>query len=179
MVANIILKLKGDQTKNNENTNHIPIVLLTAKADDISRVEALKRGADAYLVKPFDKQELIIVLQKLLHQRKVLQKRYSGIRLNYTSKNPMTKKDDAFIQNIIGITLDSNKGIKGVEVLCYLIGMSRTQLHNKMKALTGMSTSIFIRSIRLKRAKELLETTERSVKEIAFEIGFNDVSYYI
>ncbi|MEM7552587.1 MAG: ATP-binding protein [Cyanobacteria bacterium P01_A01_bin.84] len=168
-----------NQLKNNGNTNHIPIVMLTAKADDVSRIEALKRGADAYLVKPFDKQELIIVLQKLLHQRKVLQKRYSGMRLNYVSKNPMTKKDDRFIQNIIGLTLDPNRGIKGVEQLCKLLGMSRTQLHNKVKALTGMSTSIFIRSIRLKRAKELLETSERSVKEIAFEIGFNDVSYFI
>ena len=168
-----------DKLKNNELTNHIPIVLLTAKADDSSRIKGLQKGADAYMVKPFNKNELLVRLAKLVQQRKKLQKRYETNSPWYATKDKKLEKQDQFIHKLEELVL--TKGYHEsytIHDLCKDLGMSRTQLHNKIKSLTGKSTSIFIRAIRLKKGKYLLENTHKPISEIASEVGFKDASYF-
>lgn len=155
--------------KNDERTSHIPIILLTAKADLDSKIGGLEKGADDYISKPFEPKELLARLKNLLEIRLKLQEHYRYIAPLKAEKTI----EDEFIQRVRQIV---HKNIDdeefGIIHLCRALTMSRTQVHNKIKALTGKSTSIFIRSIRLYKAKELLKTTNLSVSEIAYEVGF-------
>ena len=165
--------------KNNENTSHIPIVILTAKADEESRLEAYKKGADVYLLKPFNKEELNIVLQKLTEQRKLLQERFQAQNSLRFAEGLEIHKEDTFIKKLEALVLKENtKTEYSITSLCKDLGMSRTQLHNKIKALTGKSTSIFVRSLRLQKGKYLLEHTSKGISEIAYDVGFNNPSYF-
>ena len=165
--------------KSNTTTSHIPIVILTAKADEESRLEAYKKGADAYLLKPFNKEELEIILQKLAHQRKLLQERYQTQATLRFAEGVEIHQEDTFIKKLEELVLneDTNKTYS-ISDLCQDLGMSRTQLHNKIKALTGKSTSIFVRSLRLQKGKYLLENTTKGISEIAYHVGFNNPSYF-
>lgn len=172
-----------DTLKNDDRTSHIPIVLLTAKASVESRIQGLERGADAYLAKPFNEKELFVRLEKLADLRRLLQQRYQHIRppvvAIQSQEEEGFKKEDAFmikLQKSVEENLDD--GNFGPTQLCEAVGMSRSQLHLKIKALTNRSTSIFIRSIRLHKAKELLQQGELSVSQVVAEVGFNDLSYF-
>ncbi|MEM8526148.1 MAG: ATP-binding protein, partial [Bacteroidota bacterium] len=168
-----------ESLKTDERTSHIPIVLLTAKADIDSRVTGLKRGADAYLAKPFHEQELTIQLQNLLQIRKQLQARYQSLEKIPAAKEEAIQLEDAFVERVrkkIEANLQNDEF--GITELCQAIRMSRTQLHNKLKVLTNRSTSKFIRSVRLNQAKKLLTETDMSVKEIAFQVGYQDRAYF-
>ncbi len=163
--------------KNDELTSHIPIIILTAKTDDASRIEGLERGADAYLSKPFNKKELLVRLRKLLELRRKLQERYSsGQVIVADTKDRVIKPvnfEDTFIAKLQqALTENIEEEDFGTPELCRVLGMSRTQLHNKIKAVTGKSTTRYIRSFRLQKAKELLHTTELTITEIAFAVGF-------
>ena len=177
-----------ERLKNDEKTSHIPIVLLTAKADIISKIDGLKRGADAYLLKPFHETELKIRLQSLLEQQKRLVRYFSNRNKNTISTsikdtpsilNKNIEIEDVFIKKIETI-LEKNYTNKdfGLPQLCQKIGMSRSQLFRKMKALTGIPPSHFIRSFRLKKAKQLLETSELNVSEVAWSTGFSSLSHF-
>jgi YesN/AraC family two-component response regulator len=165
--------------KLDERTSHIPIILLTAKADITSRIEGLKRGADAYIAKPFHKQELLVELQKLVALRRLLQSRYRSPDVPEASDDPATQIEDAFIQKFRAV-VEANLDDPDFDVssLCKALGISRTQLHRKMTALTGMSTSEFQKSIRLNRAQTLLQSTDQNVSEIAYAVGFRDPNYF-
>ncbi|WP_340202062.1 two-component regulator propeller domain-containing protein [Ascidiimonas sp. W6] len=168
-----------DILKNDTRTSHIPIVILTAKADDDSRIEAYKKGADAYLLKPFNKDELHVILEKLVAQRKVLQQRYQSQTDLIFSDGITLGKEDIFMKKLEELILyEDTKRSYNVSQLCKDLAMSRTQLHNKIKALTGRSTSIFVRSLRLRKGKYLLEHSHKSISEIAYEVGFNNPSYF-
>lgn len=165
--------------KADERTSHIPIVLLTAKADVDSRITGLKRGADAYLAKPFHEQELAVQLQNLLQLRKQLQARYQSLAHIPKTKETAVQLEDAFIERVrrkIEANLQNDEF--GINELCQSMQMSRTQLHNKLKVLTDRSTSKFIRSVRLNKAKQLLTETDLSVKEVAFQVGYDDRAYF-
>lgn len=165
--------------KTDERTSHIPIILLTAKTDVASRISGLERGADAYLPKPFEQAELFIRLEKLIELRRRLQARYATLDGLSPSNDQAVRREDEFIirvQEIIHENIDDEQF--GIPELCRAIGLSRTQVHNKMKALTGRSTSHYIRSIRLRKAKKLLETTDLNISEIAYEVGFRDPKYF-
>ncbi len=167
--------------KLDERTSHIPILMLTAKADAASRLEGYKRGADAYLAKPFNQEELLIRLDNLFQIRQRLQQRYqSGAPLPpLPPSQAEVKQEDAFIQKIreaILANLD-DANYRG-NALCDELGISRTNLHRKIKALTGKTTTYFIRSIRLEQAKILLMDEELQVAEVAYSIGFNDPAYF-
>ncbi len=165
--------------KTDQLTSHIPIVLLTAKADVESRIAGLERGADAYLAKPFDKKELLTHLAKLLELRRQLQVRYSSLS-GLDDNGPETAQyEDSFIirvRSAVEAHLDDEDF--ATPQLCHAIGMSRSQLHKKIKALTGKSTTHFMRSIRLHKAKELLETTDLNISQVAYEVGFHDPKYF-
>ena len=165
----------SETLKNDERTSHIPIILLTAKADFDSKIEGLEKGADAYLAKPFEPKELLVRLEKLLVLRKKLQQKYRSSELIQT---PSTL-EDAFLQKVQKAVLDNlEDGDFSILHLCRALAMSRTQVHHKIKALTGKSTSIFIRSIRLQKGRELLQTTDLSVSEIAYQVGFKQHSHF-
>ncbi len=163
--------------KYDEKTSHIPIILLTARATSEDRLTGLKRGADAYLAKPFDKEELFIRLQKLLELRQTLQNRYRQLEIPLTDLDSSYQIEDTFLLKLKS-TIEEHIADEhlGQELLCKLLGMSRAQLYRKVSALTGKSVSLYIRSLRLRKAKELLRTTQLNISEIAYDVGFHNPS---
>ena len=159
--------------KNDERTNHIPVILITAKATQEERLQGLKAGADAYLVKPFNKEELIIRLDKLLTLRKDMHAKYrEKLRDQPYYKDAFLRKAQKAVEEHIE---DENFG---TEQLCRIMMMSRSQLYRKMKALLNISTSRFIQQIRLYRAHHLIQTTNKTIGAISSETGFKDPSYF-
>lgn len=176
-----------DALKNDERASHIPIVLLTAKADVESRLAGLRRGADVYLSKPFHEEELRLNLSNLLEQRRKWQERFGKFDLTGNNAAPEmpdllqadVELEDAFLkkirQHIEQHLADS--GFDGPRLARAML-LSEVQLYRKIKALTGKSTAIYIRSIRLHKGLELLRNTNLSVSEIAYDVGFDDPNYF-
>ncbi|MFN7115951.1 MAG: ATP-binding protein, partial [Saprospiraceae bacterium] len=171
--------------KNEERTSHIPIIMLTAKADMASKLEGLERGADDYLAKPFHKEELLIRVRKLLELRQKLQRYYlaaAGLAEHLPLNKDIPKLDiieDAFVKKVRQIVEENLDNAEfTVEALCRAVVMSHSQLHRKLSALTGYSANAFIRYIRLNKAKELLHNPALTITAIAFDTGFNDPSYF-
>ena len=165
--------------KEDERTSHIPIILLTAKADQASKVAGLDSGADAYLTKPFDRKELMIRLEKLVALRKTLQSKYSSLDYFAPSKVAINPKEDVFLQKLkhqIEVHLEETEF--GIEQLANAMTLSRSQLYRKTKALTGQSIAVFVRTVRLHHGKKLLSTTSLSVSEVAYRVGFSDPAYF-
>ncbi len=162
--------------KNKLETSHIPIILLTAKATIADKIAGLEFGADAYLSKPFHPEELLVRLQKLIELRQVLQTKYSSGTI-ITKAIPKT--EDIFLQNVQKTIIDNlpTKNF-GPNELAKVMTVSRSQLHRKLKALTDISTSNYINKIRLQEAKKLLLQSEKSVSEIAYEVGFSSPQYF-
>ncbi len=167
------------ELKNDDRTCHIPIVLLTAKAGDENELEGLETGADDYVVKPFNIELLSTKVTNLIETRKQLQLRYSQEVILKPKDIAITNLDELFlekVQKIIDNKLtDSSFTIKEFSAE---VGMSRMQLHRKLKALTGLSASEFIRSQRLKLAVKLLQENHSNISEIAYAVGFNDPAYF-
>ncbi len=166
--------------KVDERTSHIPIILLTAKSTSEDKLMGLSQGADAYLIKPFAKAELLIRIQNLLDVRKKLQSKYSKILMsNVQDKKVLNNKEDNFLLKVEQAVLNNtNNENFSVQNLMDALNLSRSQVHRKIKALTGMSTNIYIRQIRLYKAKDLLQQTTLSITEIAYEVGFKSPSYF-
>lgn len=166
--------------KKDERTSHIPIILLTAKADQPSRMEGLTYGADAYLTKPFHKEELLVRVEKLIEQRRQLQERFqSPGSLRGLMKSSSVNVENIFLQKVIN-QVEINMGDEnfGMPDLCKALNMSRSNLFRKLKALTGKSATQLIRNIRLEKGKELLETSDLTVSEVAYQVGFGSASYF-
>lgn len=165
--------------KNDFRTNHIPIIMLTAKADVISKLAGLDFGADAYLPKPFDRKELVIRLRELIKLRLQLQARYQSFPPSSSIKNPLEKQQDAFVLRVKGI-IEQNMDDEdfGTLRLCRELGISRTQLHRKLTAVLGLPTATYIRTLRLKKAMELLQIGELNVSEVGFSVGFSNTSHF-
>lgn len=170
----LVEMLKGD-----ERSSHIPIILLTAKADIESRLAGLERGANDYLAKPFHRNELLMRTRNLVDLRKRFWEMYTAQQPLLPVDNKDLQIEDAFLQKIRAI-IDNNLTDSDLEIdkLSHLLGMSRSQMHRKIKALTGQTPSLFIRAIRLKKAKELLETTAMNVSEVAYQVGFSTPNYF-
>lgn len=165
--------------KNHHLTNHIPIILLTAKADRDSRIQGLDSGADAYLTKPFYREELLMRIRKLIELRRQLQLHYQNFGFVKAGKGHPNNRDFDFLQQI-NATLDAHLSDQNFEIahLCRAIGISRTQLHRKLKAITARPTSQYIRSYRLFKARELLLSTDLNVTEVSMEVGFKHLSHF-
>jgi len=164
--------------KKDQRTSHIPIVLLTAKADTESRIAGIEHGADAYMLKPFEKKELTVQLENLLELREQLQSRYRQLD-QLPSQDTASNQEDEFIISL-RTTVEENMEDEdfGIRELCQAMAMSRTQLHRKIKALTGRSTSSYVRYLRLIRAKKILSSTDWNISQIAYEVGFKDPKYF-
>jgi signal transduction histidine kinase/ligand-binding sensor domain-containing protein/DNA-binding NarL/FixJ family response regulator len=165
--------------KLDERTSHIPIVLLTAKAGTESKIEGLETGADDYLVKPFDAKELLVRVRNLIELRRKLRERFSASQVLKPGEIAVTSMDDTFLQKVMAV-VESHIGDENfsVEHLGKEVGMSRSQVHRKLTALTGQAPSEFIRYMRLHRAKDLLTKKAGTVSEIAYMVGFSGVSYF-
>ena len=166
--------------KNDEKTSHIPIILLTAKAGHEDKLVGLEIGADDYLTKPFDIKELHARIKNLIKIRRRLQAKYGTLEyvFNYGTKK-VTGSDDQFMIKVMDVI---NKHISeedfSIEEFGNEVGMSRTQFHRKFKAVTGNPASIFLRSVRLTRAKKMLEERQGNISEIAYSVGFSSPSYF-
>jgi YesN/AraC family two-component response regulator len=160
-------------------TSHIPVVMLTAKAGQQSKLEGLQRGADDYLVKPFDVQELKVRVFNLVEQRKKLRELYRQEITLQPKDVVVTSIDAEFLQKVLAILEDQFSDSNfGVEEFNRAIGFSRMQLHRKLKALTDQSTGEFIKHFRLEKAKQLLVIKGAQVSQVAYECGFNNVSHF-
>ncbi|MCO6492786.1 MAG: response regulator [Phaeodactylibacter sp.] len=171
------------QLKTDLRTSHIPVVLLTARADAESKVAGLEAGADAYLAKPFNQKELFTRISKLIELRQALRSRYSeGALLNErdaAGKGGRFEKEDAFLREVRQL-LESHLDDEefGIAELCRSLGMSRSQLYRKFKAITSITVGSFIQKLRLAKAKKLLLTTDLNVSEVALETGFKNLSHF-
>ncbi|MEM6964261.1 MAG: two-component regulator propeller domain-containing protein [Bacteroidota bacterium] len=165
--------------KTSVGTSHIPIVLLTAKTTSESEIEGLETGADAYVKKPF---KLNILKQQILNihsQREVLKSRFRKEVILQPKEITVTTVDEEFLQRAVDLVEEHMSDAEyNVEALVKDMYISRSKLYLKIKALTGYSTSEFIRTIRLKRAVQLLEQSDYTIKEIMFMTGFNTASYF-
>ena len=167
--------------KEDQRTSHIPIILLTAKSDVSSRIEGLKQGADDYLAKPFHQEELLVRMQNILDTRRKLQLRYQDIFNNPPERttNPVSAKEDAFIlkiKEIVEVQMENPEF--NLDLLSKELHLSRSQIGRKIKALTGRSTAVYLRSLRLQKARSLLLSSTISVKEITYQVGFTSQSYF-
>ncbi|HEX7367170.1 MAG TPA: two-component regulator propeller domain-containing protein, partial [Pelobium sp.] len=165
--------------KTNNHTSHIPIILLTAKADDVSHIEGIELGADNYLAKPFNPAVLISHVKNLIKSRKKLKELFAN-KLNLAPSDvEVSSFDEEFIKKSIEfIEVNMQREKPSIDELAYQLNMSRSTFYRKLKALTGMSGSEFISLIRLKRSAQLLETGEYSVSMAAYEVGYNDLKNF-
>lgn len=166
--------------RENIQTSHIPIIMLTAKAYVEDRIEGFEHGADDYLTKPFDARELVVRTQNLVKQRQRLREKYAAGLPDFLQKEEkVNNPEEKFLQRLVDVVQHHMEDEEfGVEELAKQVHLSRYQLHRKVKALTGKSISVFIRSIRLAHARQLLEAKSGNVSEIAFQLGFNSVAYF-
>ena len=175
------------QVKRDVISSHIPVILLTARALNQHQIEGYQSGADAYITKPFSPELLLARIDNLLHSRHQLR--------DLWSKNPVEpgaarleeatpaaggdQIEDAFISRFKKVVEehmgDSNAS---VEELAAMMGLSRVQLYRKVKALTGNTPVDLLRKARLSRARELLTSTQLTVSEIAYQVGFASPSYF-
>jgi DNA-binding response OmpR family regulator len=165
--------------KTDERTSHIPVILLTARASGESKIEGLETGADDYLTKPFNARELQVRVQNLIQQRRRLRERFSREVTLQPRDIAITTMDELFLQRVMTI-VDAHLSDAdfSVEAFAEEVKMSRVQLHRKIKALTNQSASEFIRTLRLRAAAKLLEQHKYTISEVAYQVGFNNLSYF-
>ncbi|PWK22349.1 signal transduction histidine kinase [Arcicella aurantiaca] len=167
--------------KNDVQTSHIPLILLTAQTDSANKIEGLETGADDYVSKPFDSNELEIRVKNLINSRKLLAERFAQSRklILEPSEITITPLDELFMKKVL-VCIEANISDSDfrVEDLGKELGMSRMPLYKKIKALTGQTAVEFVRNMRLKRAAQLLKQQQLNVSEITYEVGFTDLQYF-
>ena len=167
--------------KEDVRTSHIPIIMLTAKSDVESRIQGLKYGADDYLAKPFHEEELLVRMRNLMKIRLKLQERYKDLyKYPLSAANaPGAPKEDAFILQLKSIFEDRMHDPQfDLSALSEVLNITSAQLRRKVKALTGKPLAIYLRSLRLQKARQILLSSDLSVKEVAYDVGFSDPSYF-
>ncbi|MEZ4858662.1 MAG: ATP-binding protein [Flavobacteriaceae bacterium] len=168
-----------EKLKTDVKTSHIPVILLTAKAEQSDKMEGLQTGADDYVTKPFDGRELLIRAQNLIKQREHLRQKFSSELKIGPSEITLTSMDERFMKQVLKTVEDNMVNeFYTVEDLASEVGFSRSQLNRKLKSLLGKSPNHLIRDFRLARAKELLEQKTGSVSEIAYQVGYSNLSYF-
>ncbi len=173
----------AEALKGNPSTSHIPIILLTAKSALETKIEGLQRGVDAYLSKPFRADELVTHIENLLASRRRLQEHFSHAAQNI----PVAKRvvialpaaENKFLQNLIQL-VDANLDNEAMDADAFAraVFISRSQLHRKISALTGLSLTEFVRNHRLDRARDMLAQGEGNIAEIAWRAGFPNAKYF-
>lgn len=165
--------------KEDTATSHIPVALLTARSLSEQRKEGYDTGADSYITKPFSGQVLLSRIENLLRSRIMLRSVFAGDKQETEEEEKLNEADKTFVGRL-RTAIQENLGDSdfSVERLGEEIGLSRVQLYRKVKALTGQTPVELLRKARLTKARQLLEKTEKSVSEIAYEVGFTSPSYF-
>lgn len=162
-----------------EATAHIPFIMLTARADDKSKLTGLGLGADDYIVKPFNVEELAIKVKNNIEHRKVLHERLRRQMLLEPQPLDVLSADESFLFKLKElIERKMSEPELSVESLSREVALSRVQLYRKVLSLTGVSVNELIRSIRLKKASQLIDRKWGTVSQVAYEVGFNNLSYF-
>jgi signal transduction histidine kinase/AraC-like DNA-binding protein len=165
--------------KSDERTSHIAVILLTARSLQESMIKGLELGADDYLVKPFNKEELLLRIHNMMVFRKKIREKFSSSSIVEPKQIPITSVDQKLMEKALDIIeKHMDDPDFSVETFSRLIGMNRVSLYHKLKSLTNLSTREFFTVIRLKRAAQLLKESGLSVTEIAYQVGFKDPSYF-
>lgn len=168
-----------NKLKTDLRTSHIPVILLTARVEKDSKLKGLKIGADDYLAKPFDSDELLVLLQNRIQQRKNLRERFSREVTLQPKDIAITSADEQFLQTALDVVEEHiSDSDFNVQVFREKMCMSRMQLQRKLKALTDQSPGEFIRILRLKRAAQLLSCRQDNITQITYQVGFNNLSYF-
>ena len=160
--------------------NHIPIIIITAKSEDVDKVQGLEAGADAYLLKPFNTEELHVRVAKLLEQRRVLREKYSrALRNNCPESVKLLPADQAFMDRLTDIVYSqlSDTALnsdKIAEKMC----MSKSQLNRKVRVITGGNTTTYILHVRMEKSKRMLSSNDLPIGDIAMQCGFEDAGYF-
>jgi len=167
------------RVKKNIQTSHIPVILLTAKNETEQQIKGLEMGADDYMTKPFSINLLEAKVQSILRSRRQLRVYYSNTKEVVPEKMAFNSLDEEFLKNAVSI-VETNLAEPdfSVDKFSREIGMSRSNLYLKLKAITGESVTDFIKRIRFKKAVELLEERRHTIAEIAYMSGFNSPSYF-
>jgi signal transduction histidine kinase/ligand-binding sensor domain-containing protein/DNA-binding response OmpR family regulator len=175
--------LRGDELcrilKEDIDTSHIPVILLTALADKKSTISGFESGADNYVNKPFDIEIIFARIDNLLKNRELIRENILKGIAPGKNKVSINNLDEAFIQNMLSIVEKelTNPDFSVLD-LCKEVGMSRTLVYEKVKALTNLAPNEFIRTIRMNRAMDLLKSGEHAINEVAYLIGFEDPKYF-
>jgi len=187
IISDVMMPLKNgfqvtSELKENPKTSHIPVILLTSKATQADKNEGLLAGAHSFLTKPFDKQELIIRLSNIEKQRKLLIEKFNVDSSNADNSlgfDQHTKKEKEFLLEVKEIVISNIRNSEfGVDDVCKILILSKNQFYRKIKAVTGLSPTSFIREIRLNEALQLLQKRDLNISEIAYKVGFSDPNYF-
>ncbi|PVD49506.1 hypothetical protein DC498_24585 [Terrimonas sp.] len=165
--------------KKDARTSHIPLILLTAKASVEDKIMGLQQKADEYLIKPFSPKELLLRISNLLESRKLLQEKYRKELILKPKDIVIPSMEEVFLQRIMQVVEEqmSDENLSVVH-LAKEAGMSRSQLHRKLNALTNQSPTAFIRSYRLNKAMEMIRQNAGTIAEISYKVGFSSPSYF-
>ena len=185
IISDVMMPKKGGYEvcrtlKTDQRTSHIPIILLTAKAAQEEKLKGLETGADNYLIKPFDTQELEVRVRNLIELRRQLRLRFSQAPTIEPQAIQTSEVDKAFLEKICTtIKAQLSNEQFSVEILAQAANMSSVHLNRKLKALTDQTTNKFIQAMRLQQAMLLLQQKKGNVSEIAFETGFSSTAYFV
>jgi len=167
------------EIKSDPITDHIPVIMLTAKSDAESKLQGLQHGADVYLEKPFDEKELLLRIEKLLEQRELLREKFRNTEFWDGATGKTNGKTNHFVEKVKKLIEENiDDSSFGILHLCRSLGISRSHLHRKLKALTDLSTTAFVQTVKLQKAHQLLKTSNKNVSEVAYEVGFEDPAYF-
>jgi DNA-binding response OmpR family regulator len=165
--------------RNDERVNHIPVIMLTAKAEIEDKIQGLETGADDYLTKPFNSKELIIRTKNLIDRRNKLREKYAHQIFSDTVTSKVQSADEKFLEQVRKV-IEKNISDCNFDVNSFYpeMGMSRMQLFRKLKALLNQTPNELIRNLRLQRAAQLIKQNFGNVAEVTYEVGFNNLSYF-
>jgi YesN/AraC family two-component response regulator len=167
------------KVKKDIRTSHIPVVMLSAKADIDSRLIGLERGADVYLAKPVDERELHVQLRNLVELRKKLYERYRSLEKYPETTDISIMKEDDFMMKVRKVLEDNLSDDEfGIAQLCREMALSHAHLYKKFKSLSNITLSDYMKSLRLYKARELLMTTSLNVTQVTFAAGFKNLSHF-
>ncbi len=176
-------KIDGGQLcrtlRSDERTSHIPIIILTARASESSRIEGIETGADDYLIKPFSAAELRARVKNLIELRRLLRQRFSGATVIKPSEVAATDVDRAFLERVVA-AIESFMGDESFNVgrLAEEVYLSESQLNRKLRALLDQTAGQLIRAMRLQRSADLLAQNAGTVAQIAYRVGFKDHAHF-
>lgn len=172
-----------DQLKNNKLTSHIPVILLTAKSSVENQIEGLRYGADFYITKPFNMIYLMALVENFMKRRNQQAQSLTVDDKKVVTLKPdeilITSKDEEFVRQVIKIIEESMEDSEfNIDSVAESVGFGRTTFYKKLKSLTGLAPVEFVRDMRLKRSKQLLDSGEFTISEIAYTTGFKSLGYF-